>query len=147
MIRRQPGSTRTDTLFPCTTLFRSDPRHASSPLRVTGGRRHQAVVAVEDEEAGGVEIDRDALADLEAVDAMGERHPARAVVLDVDEALRAGALRRDDRRLDLNRLACRRAQQHGGRAGLPNMEHPRSGKECGDTCSLRWWPAQLQKNI
>src|SRR3546814_15655770 len=39
-----------------------DPRHASSPLRVTGGRRHQAVVAVEDEEAGGGEVDRDALA-------------------------------------------------------------------------------------
>src|SRR3546814_19942941 len=26
MIRRQPKSTRTDTLFPYTTLFRSDPR-------------------------------------------------------------------------------------------------------------------------
>src|SRR3546814_14575728 len=34
-----------------------DPRHASSPLRVTGGRRHQAVVAVEDEEAGGVALE------------------------------------------------------------------------------------------
>src|SRR3546814_2883592 len=26
MMRRPPGSTRTDTLFPCTTLFRSIPR-------------------------------------------------------------------------------------------------------------------------
>src|SRR3546814_16623257 len=28
MIRRPPRSTRTDTLFPYTTLFRSHPRHA-----------------------------------------------------------------------------------------------------------------------
>src|SRR3546814_1094702 len=41
MIRRPPRSTRTDTLFPYTTLFRSDPRprvrpspsRASSPAR------------------------------------------------------------------------------------------------------------------
>src|SRR3546814_949125 len=33
MIRRLPRSTRTDTLFPYTTLFRSDAR----PLKVSGG--------------------------------------------------------------------------------------------------------------
>src|SRR3546814_13091789 len=33
MIRRQPSSTRTDTLFPCTTLFRSAPFDAVRPLR------------------------------------------------------------------------------------------------------------------
>src|SRR3546814_18917459 len=33
MIRRQPSSTRTDTLFPCTTLFRSAPYDAVRPLR------------------------------------------------------------------------------------------------------------------
>src|SRR3546814_10684403 len=32
MIRRPPRSTRTDTLFPCTTLFRSRPRLARRPL-------------------------------------------------------------------------------------------------------------------
>src|SRR3546814_5677764 len=31
MIRRPPRSTRTDTLFPYTTLFRSRPRHRSQP--------------------------------------------------------------------------------------------------------------------
>src|SRR3546814_8222371 len=31
MIRRPPRSTRTDTLFPYTTLFRSLPRHSASP--------------------------------------------------------------------------------------------------------------------
>src|SRR3546814_14838787 len=30
MIRRPPRSTRTDTLFPYTTLFRSDPAHAAA---------------------------------------------------------------------------------------------------------------------
>src|SRR3546814_10854221 len=33
LIRRPPRSTRTDTLFPYTTLFRSRPRQASPPCR------------------------------------------------------------------------------------------------------------------
>src|SRR3546814_2274044 len=37
MIRRPPRSTRTDTLFPYTTLFRSDVPQASGPGR--GGRQ------------------------------------------------------------------------------------------------------------
>src|SRR3546814_5801111 len=38
MIRRPPRSTRTDTLFPYTTLFRShgDQRHPSEPLHSRG---------------------------------------------------------------------------------------------------------------
>src|SRR3546814_7132348 len=39
MIRRPPKSTRTDTLFPYTTLFRS--RHALQPERGEGGFEHQ----------------------------------------------------------------------------------------------------------
>src|SRR3546814_10058944 len=34
MIRRPPRSTRTDTLFPCTTLFRSGEHHAHEPRPV-----------------------------------------------------------------------------------------------------------------
>src|SRR3546814_5191930 len=34
MIRRPPRSTRTDTLFPYTTLFRSLPRHAHDCFRL-----------------------------------------------------------------------------------------------------------------
>src|SRR3546814_8289723 len=41
MIRRPPRSTRTDTLFPYTTLFRSVPR-ASKSSRSTGRRRAAA---------------------------------------------------------------------------------------------------------
>src|SRR3546814_11386050 len=37
MIRRPPRSTRTDTLFPCTTLFRSAKRRLPRP-RSCGGR-------------------------------------------------------------------------------------------------------------
>src|SRR3546814_7203199 len=36
MIRRPPRSTRTDTLFPYTTLFRSKPRHRALLQRRTG---------------------------------------------------------------------------------------------------------------
>src|SRR3546814_3546283 len=44
MIRRPPRSTRTDTLFPYTTLFRSPPRHA-----VDAGDRVARASAVADE--------------------------------------------------------------------------------------------------
>src|SRR3546814_6606453 len=39
MIRRPPRSTRTDTLFPYTTLFRSSTRMSSLPDRSTGPGR------------------------------------------------------------------------------------------------------------
>src|SRR3546814_5162977 len=42
MIRRPPRSTRTDTLFPYTTLFRSDPRRRlHPPHRRIGARRRR----------------------------------------------------------------------------------------------------------
>src|SRR3546814_2108050 len=44
MIRRPPRSTRTDTLLPYTTLFRSAPRNRRCPCRRTPadpGRRHR----------------------------------------------------------------------------------------------------------
>src|SRR3546814_19174231 len=40
MIRRPPISTRTDTLFPYTTLFRSASRHAPRRSEARGKRRH-----------------------------------------------------------------------------------------------------------
>src|SRR3546814_8263232 len=47
MIRRPPRSTRTDTLFPCTTLFRSDPVQAGDGALVAGTvfAGHPAVIA------------------------------------------------------------------------------------------------------
>src|SRR3546814_10476956 len=41
MIRRPPRSTRTDTLFPYTTLFRSDP-HTEAPTEMTKGEQRLA---------------------------------------------------------------------------------------------------------
>src|SRR3546814_1376393 len=38
MIRRPPGSTRTDTLFPYSTLFRSSRQHLSRSCFLAGGR-------------------------------------------------------------------------------------------------------------
>src|SRR3546814_1611891 len=38
MIRRPPRSTRTDTLFPYTTLFRSQVRNLENRWRITGDR-------------------------------------------------------------------------------------------------------------
>src|SRR3546814_6727801 len=40
MIRRPPRSTRTDTLFPFTTLFRSPRREGGGPRRPDGGAVH-----------------------------------------------------------------------------------------------------------
>src|SRR3546814_189372 len=50
MIRRPPRSTRTDTLFPYTTLFRSAWRQAAAGHRL--GRRHRAAGAAERSAAG-----------------------------------------------------------------------------------------------
>src|SRR3546814_10118733 len=47
MIRRPPSSTRTDTLFPYTTLFRSRTRLAHSRRQALGMHRTDAVVDVQ----------------------------------------------------------------------------------------------------
>src|SRR3546814_4930373 len=41
MIRRPPRSTRTDTLFPYTTLFRSDVSHGALRLTAIAARQHE----------------------------------------------------------------------------------------------------------
>src|SRR3546814_15577428 len=48
MIRRPPRSTRTDTLFPYTTLFRSFPQHGP-------GRKHERPIVLEPWQVGIVE--------------------------------------------------------------------------------------------
>src|SRR3546814_7150643 len=45
MIRRPPRSTRTDTLFPDTTLFRSGRSRGSIPRRSSGSRRWRAAAS------------------------------------------------------------------------------------------------------
>src|SRR3546814_2667078 len=53
MIRRPPRSTRTDTLFPYTTLFRSQPLDGRAHLRVVPVRERHRVAAVDPLAEGG----------------------------------------------------------------------------------------------
>src|SRR3546814_16563821 len=48
MIRRPPGSTRTDTLFPYTTLFRSQRAVTEIPAAPPAGLRHHQFALVPD---------------------------------------------------------------------------------------------------
>src|SRR3546814_4909463 len=54
MIRRPPRSTRTDTLFPYTTLFRSNPKNQQIKILtdiVTNGRWRRCLPRVKDEKS------------------------------------------------------------------------------------------------
>src|SRR3546814_15139989 len=85
MIRDPPRSTRTDTLFPYATLFRSGPMAAAG----SGGRDHLSV----DGEAVGAsgDADRVAVADLAFQNQAGQG----VLQLALDDALqRAGAVDR-----------------------------------------------------
>src|SRR3546814_4176477 len=61
MIRRQPRSTRTDTLFPYTTLFRSLGSQKTCPRRIDD--RHHRAPDMRGEQPGAVAADRDIAAD------------------------------------------------------------------------------------
>src|SRR3546814_2820352 len=68
MIRRPPRSTRTDTLFPYTTLFRSP--HAAAPVDRLDAQPHRKRIA--DLEAGGV--------------CVGQFHQNPRAIVELDEA-------------------------------------------------------------
>src|SRR3546814_11759681 len=110
MIRRPPRSTRTDTLFPDTTLFRS----AADRARID-----------EDERAFAIGIDA-LFGPLDhAVRPVVDRHgPARAVI-------EAGAGSAADRTAVFEAGSCKVAAE--GRS-----EERRVGKECVSTCRYRW---------
>src|SRR3546814_18639981 len=119
IIRRPPRSTRTYTLFPYTTLFRSGqrPGRVAQPLDVEGG-------------------DLLLEAALAQQDVLG-RHPdvleiqlAPVVAADVAHRLAAGEARRaalDQHRADSVDAAASSAER-------------RVGKECASTCRSRWSP-------
>src|SRR3546814_20335163 len=60
MIRRPPRSTRTDTLFPYTTLFRSDPARAVLPVDRDDAQpdRDRRAAAVRRIDGGGADRDQ-----------------------------------------------------------------------------------------
>src|SRR3546814_12845757 len=124
MIRRPPRSQRTDTLFPYTTLFRSDDAAASESGEIDeitfdgfdiDDDGASLVVDVPDDagataSTGGIElVDVDALMasvdSLETADGEVPSPPAAEPTIDTDRS-----------------------------------EAPRVGKECVSTCKSRWWP-------
>src|SRR3546814_14219915 len=122
MIRRPPRSTRTDTLFPYTTLFRSS-AESFAALR----RRHDAVLIAtgvykaRDIKAPGVGL-RNIFPAMDFLTAsnrkgLGDRVPAF-----------------DDGTLDANGKAV--VVIGGG----DRSEERRVGKECVSTCRSRWSP-------
>src|SRR3546814_19903540 len=126
MIRRPPRSTRTDTLFPYTTLFRS-------------GRRffHRLVARIEPvRPAAGVDqlaADRARVVAAHVVgDAVGrDETVAVAVAVDVVVAAVAGA---------------GPGVPHAFAVLAPDRsEERRGGKECVSTCRSRWLPDNKKK--
>src|SRR3546814_16736229 len=125
MIRRPPRSTRTDTLFPYTTLFRSFARR-----RDAGGGDAEIGVGVV-----GVDVERAlALVDVIFAPLLPRRDEQRrrfGIVggdqIDLARLVIAG---RDDDIIVRRRLADADARS----------EERRVGKECVSTCRSRWAP-------
>src|SRR3546814_12121867 len=123
MIRRPPRSTRTDTLFPYTTLFRSRDRPAPR-TQFRAAERHGLQRSAGALPAGG---------------AGGVRHAAGRAAGGDRRALSAGRRRRGASR-------ARGRADHGlGAAGDVRSEERRVGKEGVSTCRSRWAPYQTKK--
>src|SRR3546814_12570437 len=114
MIRRPPRSTRTDTLFPYTTLFRSN--------------LDRDRVAFVDESAGTVvgDVDEDfcLLAEISDI----AQFPLASSAASLERLKRA-----------LRRNGCYR-DAVGVASVNPRSEERRVGKECVSTCRSRWSP-------
>src|SRR3546814_20227124 len=122
MIRRPPSSTRTDTLFPYTTLFRSHQRHApDAGLKILLGKV-RAMIA----EGGGKHgIERfHSRSDGNGIKAATQHPGAFGCILQAFPAGEAGR------------------KHHAPDAICPQRinrsEERRVGKECVSTCRSRW---------
>src|SRR3546814_1899970 len=71
MIRRPPRSTRTDTLFPYTTLFRSPLAAADLEQRIIGGRAH--IGRIEQQHAADPGAEAGGESPILALDVMDDR--------------------------------------------------------------------------
>src|SRR3546814_18457636 len=116
MIRRPPRSTRTDTLFPYTTLFRS--------LRQPGARG--GALSLHQEEAKKSTARRTALAEKIFLGTVTDCAAGQAFEIGVDRAVQAGKLtaRKDQR---ANEAAVGGGDPHLQRV---RSEERRVGKEC-----------------
>src|SRR3546814_16098944 len=110
MIRRPPRSTRTDTLFPYTTLFRSEDDH--------GKRRDREAVAAD----------------------FGARERAEDEIdpgLGIAEQIGDPARQKGEHRFAPGHVE---HQHRDPRPERKRSEERRVGKECGSTCRTRWSP-------
>src|SRR3546814_14041894 len=123
MIRRPPRSTRTDTLFPYTTLFRS-PAGADRASRLRAGRF---------DPDGRARASHDSLRAQPDLPEEAARAAARA---------RRPAVRElDARRLDHPEpLLSLLEAALPARGGAPSSEERRVGKEGVSKCRCRWCP-------
>src|SRR3546814_20354410 len=136
MIRRPPRSTRTDTLFPYTTLFRS----AQRLPRAVGLAPQERVFAAA---RGAVEEHRDQagkMVEMRVFELHASSLPGRIVVRFV--------IRRPQRRADRS-SRCRGCADRRRRASRSRCarrsEERRGGTECGRTGRARWAPDPIKK--
>src|SRR3546814_13798943 len=134
MIRRPPRSTRADTLFPYTTLIRSNPARTDA----VGGRGlvngdtltgALATVAAQSSIPGNYAITRGTLAASENYSLRFA--PGVLTILNVEPVpsmLIASTLARDAFATIVDPLG-----------GIDRSEERRGGKECVSTCRSRWW--------
>src|SRR3546814_20505132 len=121
MIRRPPRSTRTDTLFPCTTLFRS---FVGRPL---AGAEAPAVLVI-----AGVAARVDA--------GVGTLHVhGAAAVLEVVAALLAHEAVVDAAEVDPRVRERMDEQRPGITEAVARSDERRVGQECVSTCGSRGW--------
>src|SRR3546814_11135574 len=112
MIRRPPRSTRTDTLFPYTTLFRSGRLWAGTVFLVFLHPAHGGRRALEGSQTKGAER-TDMPRKSNPVDALKKLREQREELAAKEAKLRDEAARSEERR---------------------------GGKECVSTCRSRWSP-------
>src|SRR3546814_14875346 len=120
MIRRPPRSTRTDTLFPYTTLFRSDgkPMHRAFHAKV---RRVALGVGERGGETTAKNLQNPVGGLISA--AMTNPNPLQAVIIPVTAFQQNCTL-----------LWCTRTMK----GAFVRSEERRVGKECVSTCRSRW---------
>src|SRR3546814_13764070 len=127
MIRRPPRSTRTDTLFPYTTLFRSWLREGPALAAEDRLRDGLAQSRRQDAESGGAALGPHR-SDLLV------HHATKGIAAELcstgeQKALLIAILLAHARLLTLERVA----------APVLRSEERRVGKECVSTCRFRWY--------
>src|SRR3546814_17819870 len=127
MIRRPPRSTRTDTLFPYTTLFRS------TVIAAQVSSQHKVPFGLKEAQFGGIAADRDHRRPVVPA-APAQRCPAPVVGIQPD--IDGGA----EGKCQL------RGRGQAGEFHRGRSEERRVGKECGGTWGYRWWPCHLKTN-